>query len=83
MAIKASIGFSQNPSAALAAKEAADQAKNNLGEPRIDLAFLFNTTNYDPAEILPVAFEALDETKLIGSSTAGILFEDKIKYLVK
>jgi hypothetical protein len=73
------IGFSQDPQPTTAAHQAAEQAKMQLNQERIDLAFLFTTSHYDPEQILPVIYDTLDQTKVIGSSTAGIILTDRIE----
>lgn len=78
MSIQVGIGFSQNPNAAKAAQEAAEEAYLKLKEARIDLAIIFSTVDYAPTEILPIAHRILDKTKVVGCSTAGIILPDKI-----
>ena len=67
------IGFSQDMDPLNAAKEAAEKAKQSLSRPRIDLALIFHTAHYDPGRFLPTLFKTLDQTKVIGCSTAGII----------
>jgi hypothetical protein len=73
------IGFSQDSQPAIAAQQAAEQAKTRLNQERIDLAFLFTTPHYAPEEILPVIYDTLRQTKIVGSSTAGIILSDRIE----
>lgn len=77
MATYVGIGFSQNLDAAIAAKEAADQAKRQLGQERIDLAIVFATVHYQAEEFLPVLYEQLQRTRLIGCSAAGLITHHK------
>jgi hypothetical protein len=76
MAVLAGIGFSKNIDTLKAIHEAAEQAKKNLNQTRIDAAIIFNTIHYDPEIFLPIAFRALDYTKLLGCSTGGIILAD-------
>lgn len=78
MPIKTGIGFSNNPDNVLAAKEAAETARKQLGQDRIDMALVFNTAHYAPEVFLPAAHDALKKTKLIGSSTAGIILPEGV-----
>ena len=73
------IGFSQNPDSFMAAQEAAKMAKEQLKQPRIDLAIVLNTVHYDPGVALPAIYESLDQTKIIGCSTAAIFLEGAIE----
>lgn len=79
MATFVGIGFSQNKDAAMAALEAAEQAKEQLNQSRIDLAVLFNTIQYDPKECLPIIYKILNQTKIIGTSTAAIILSNRIE----
>lgn len=79
MPIQAGIGFHQHPDASVAALEAAQQAREQLQQERIDLAFVFSTVHYDPKSFLPLIYEALDQTKLLGCSTSGLIFSDRIE----
>ncbi len=74
--IKIGIGFSQEDDIIAAAEDAATQAKNQLGEDRIDIAFLLTTHHYPAATILPAVSNILNNTRIIGSSTAGIILAD-------
>lgn len=73
------IGFSQHKDGAAAGQEAAQQAKSQLKDGRIDFAILFNSVHYAPADILPVVFKTLDQTRVIGSSTAGIILSNRVE----
>ena len=79
MATQAGIGFSKNLDPSLAAQEAAAQARQRLGQKCIDLAIVFSTVQYAPQEILPVIYESLDKTRVIGCSTAGIILPQGIE----
>ena len=68
MATTAGIGFSQDINPAMAARKAAEQAKNNLHHHRIDAAFVFSTIHYPPKNFLPIIYEHLDKTKILGCS---------------
>ena len=73
------IGFSRDPDAAKAAQDAADQAKQNLHASSIDIAIVLNTSHYNPADFLPIIYNQLKKTRLIGSSTAAILLGERIE----
>jgi len=77
MATRIGIGFSQKTDSLSAIEEAAQQAKKQLEQDRIDAAIIFNTIHYKPEDFLPLAYKTLKFTKFIGCSTAGIIFEDK------
>ena len=79
MSTQVGIGFSQHKDSMVAAQEAAQQGKDQLKKERIDFAILLNSVNYAPEEILPVVCTILDNTRLIGSSTAGIILSDRIE----
>jgi len=72
------VGFSQQLDACAAAQEATQQAKRQLNHDRIDLAMVFNTIHYSPSEFLPPLFQELQQTRLIGSSTAGLLTPQRV-----
>jgi hypothetical protein len=73
------IGFSQHKDGPAAAYEAAQQAKEQLRSDRIDFAIVFNSVNYNPSEFLPVLFKSLNQTRIIGSSTAGLILPNRIE----
>jgi hypothetical protein len=73
------IGFSKDPDTVKAAQEAAEQAKNNLHSSNIDLAIVLNTSHYNPASFIPIIYNQLKKPKLIGSSTAAILLNERIE----
>lgn len=79
MATYTGIGFSQNQNGLKAAQEAADAAKRELHQERIDIAFVFLTAHYDPQEVLPVIAEILDHTKIVGSSTYGLILSETME----
>ena len=78
MATHIGIGFSQNPDTSRAAKEAAKQAQNQTGQSTADLAIVFNTVHYEASEILTSVREILEDTPIVGCSTAGIILSEGI-----
>ena len=78
MATTVGIGFSQHLDAVTAAKEAAYVAKQQLAQSRIDVALFFNTVHYSPETFLPVLFEELLRTRVLGCSAAGIITPDRV-----
>ncbi|MBN1545851.1 MAG: FIST C-terminal domain-containing protein [Syntrophaceae bacterium] len=79
MATHIGIGFSQETDMETAAREAAFLSKTDLNVDTIDIALVFSTIHYDPQETLPVLQEVLNETKIIGCSTAGIILSESIE----
>ena len=79
MSTSIGIGFSQNPSPALAAREAATRAKLQTQQPTVDLALIFHTLHYQPSEVLGSVQEILGEAKIIGCTTAGIILSELIE----
>ncbi|MFA5260344.1 MAG: FIST N-terminal domain-containing protein, partial [Candidatus Omnitrophota bacterium] len=78
MATRVGIGFSQNYNTRLAAQEAADQAKKYLQSDRVDLAIVFSTIHYAPPEVIPVVFEIMSRTRIIGASTPSIILPNQV-----
>jgi len=79
MATHIGIGFSQELDIEIAGSSAALQSKANLNADKIDIALILSTTHYDPQQTVPAIREILENTKLIGCSTAGIIMSDTIK----
>ena len=79
MATKIGIGFSEHLNAEIAAKDAAFLSKTILNEDTIDLAIIFSSSHYQPQKTFPILTKVLNTTKIIGSSTAGIILPDAIK----
>ena len=73
MATFTGFGLSTDLDPVRAAQQAAEQAKKDLGQERIDVAIVFSTLHYDPKQFLPVLFELLLHTRLIGCSTPAIM----------
>jgi hypothetical protein len=73
------IGFSRHADNQQAAREAALQARTNLGADRIDMALVLSTVHYDPRVSVPIIYEALNNARLIGCSTAGIILSKSIE----
>jgi len=78
MATHIGIGFSQEIDIITAGSSAALQAKANLNADKIDIALILSTTHYDPKQTVPAIREVLEDTKLIGCSTVGIIMSDSI-----
>ncbi|MFA5088891.1 MAG: FIST N-terminal domain-containing protein [Candidatus Omnitrophota bacterium] len=73
MATHVGIGFSQKFNSAEAVSEAASQAKALTKQPKVDLVIVFHTIHYNPAEFLPILRQIFKESKILGSSTAGLI----------
>ena len=78
MATHIGIGFSQEADISEAAAQATLQAKEQTKQPNVDLAIVFNTAHYNPIETLLAVRKVLPLTKVIGCSTAGIIFSEFI-----
>lgn len=78
MATLIGIGFSQNPNTFLAVREALSDAKTQINQSPADLAIVFNTVHYHSFEILSSLREILEETPVVGCSTAGIILSEFI-----
>jgi len=79
MATQIGIGFSQEIDSETAAREAAFLSKTNLNADTIDIALIFSTIHYDPQQTVPVIQMVLNEAKVIGCSTAGIILSHSIE----
>jgi len=79
MATHIGIGFSQEIDIETAASSATLQSKANLNADRTDIALILSTVHYDPELTVPAIREVLQDTKMIGCSTAGIIMSDSIK----
>ncbi len=75
------IGFSKASDGLTAAQLAVKIAKKQIGEGSIDLAMVFHTAHYHPKDFLNFLYESVDQTRVIGSSTAALILphglEDK------
>ena len=78
MATHIGIGFSQEQNTLHAAREAALQAKAQIKQQTIDLAIVFTTTHYSPLETLKTVSQTLNQAKILGCSTAGIVLAQGI-----
>ena len=78
MTTQIGIGFSQSIDAETAARDAAFQSKTALNADQIDIALIFSTIHYDPRQTLPVLQAVLNQAKMIGCSTAGIILSNSI-----
>lgn len=79
MATHIGIGFSQHINTETAASEAALRSKAELKTNQADIALVYSTIHYDPQETSAVIQTILENTKLIGCSTAGIILSDAIE----
>lgn len=79
MGLTVASGFSQHHDAIIAAKEAAEQARNKLSDERIDLILLLSTPNYDAKDVFASVKDSLKNFCIIGGSTAGIIMNDGLK----
>ena len=79
MATHIGIGFSQEINIETAGSSAALQSKANLNADKIDIALILSTIHYDPQQTVPAIREVLEDTKIIGCSTAGIIMSDSIE----
>ena len=73
------IGFSQEIDNEIAARNAAFAAKTQLNQDRIDFVLVLSTIHYDPKITLPIINRILSKSKVIGTSTAGIILADSIE----
>lgn len=78
MATHIGIGSSSLADPALAAKDAAAQAKNQLNAVTTQLVVIFTSMSHASPVILETITRILQPQKIIGSSTAGLLLSDKI-----
>lgn len=78
MATHIGIGFSQGIGTETAARSAALQSKANLNADKIDIALILSTIHYDPRQAVPAIRDILEDTKIIGCSTAGIIMSDSV-----
>lgn len=79
MATHVGIGFSQGPTTANAAREAALQAKSQLKGKSAELAIVFSSVHYSSLETLHGIRQILGIEKIIGCSTAGIILSGAIE----
>lgn len=80
MSTNIGIGFSSHANPEQAAKDAAFDSKTNLKQDWIDFALVFATIHYDPAKTLPVIKKILGNTRILGTSTAGLILSDSIEH---
>ncbi|MEA1895135.1 MAG: FIST N-terminal domain-containing protein [Euryarchaeota archaeon] len=71
-------GLCGGKNGALAAKDAALQAKKVLGSAWVDLSIVCSTSEYDYQEVVNAVREATGNAPLIGASTAGEFTEDGV-----
>jgi len=79
MNLSIGIGCSQRENVVHAAEEAAERAKEALGEGRIDLAIVLSTPHYSPGEVIPIIESGLNQTRIIGGTTAGIILPEALQ----
>lgn len=61
------------------AREAAMQAKEELGGSRIDLSVIYSSSEYDPREVVGAVRKVTGDAPLIGASSAGEFTERRIE----
>ncbi len=79
MPTKIGIGFSHNLNLEKAAREAAYNAKSQMGEVKVDLAIIFFSIQYDPLKFLPSIKKIINAHRTIGCSCAGIILSQSIE----
>ena len=65
--------------AAVVAREAAMQAKEELEGGRIDLSIVYSSSEYDPCEVVDAVRKVTGDALLIGASSAGEFTERKVE----
>ena len=65
--------------AAVVAREAAMQAKEELEGSRIDLSIVYSSSEYDPGEVVDAVRKVTGDALLIGASSAGEFTERKVE----
>jgi len=78
MATHIGIGFSQGIDTEAAARSAALQSKANLNADKIDIALILCTAHYNSQKIVTAIKDILEDTKMIGCSTAGIILSGSV-----
>lgn len=78
MATHIGIGFSSLADPAQAAKEAAAQAKNQLNVATTELVLVFTSISHAVPQVIETITKILQPNKIVGSSTAGLILNDKI-----
>ncbi|MCD4843457.1 MAG: FIST C-terminal domain-containing protein [Methanosarcinales archaeon] len=74
-----STGLSTNHNSTAAAKEALLQAKNKMGESRVDLSIIYSSKEYDYREVVDTIRAGTNNAPLIGASSAGEFNEEKVE----
>lgn len=78
MSTEIGIGFSDNLTLDKAAEEAAHRAKNNIKVNKIDCCLVFSTVHYDPIKTVSSISSVMNQAKLVGCSTAGIILPESV-----
>lgn len=76
MSTEIGIGFSDNLTLDKAAEEAAHRAKNNIKSSKIDFCLVFTTIHYDPTKTTAAIYKIINQSRLVGCSSAGIILSD-------
>lgn len=71
-------GKSENPDPYLAAKEAALSAKQNLGDKKPTISYIYFSGDYDPYKINDALKEVFANSEFIGGSADAVFFEDQV-----
>lgn len=79
MTTKLATGLSKGTNSAAVAIEALLQAKEKLGECRVDLSMVYSSSLYDHGVVVDAVRKATNNAPLIGASTAGEFTEERVE----
>ena len=71
-------GFSKNPDAYTAAKEAAQQALVGLNGKKPTLSYVFFSGDYDPQALTKGLLEILKDTEFVGGMGGEVIYDDQV-----
>jgi methyl-accepting chemotaxis protein len=79
MTTKISTGIAKGITTEEAVRKAVEDAKNKLGEERIDLSIVYSSTKYDYKTVVDIVRKLTNKAPLVGCSTAGEFTEEKVE----
>ncbi len=79
MTTKLATGLSKGKDSAAVATEAVLQAKEKLGECRVDLSIVYSSSLYDHRVVVDKVRKATNNAPLIGASTTGEFTEERVE----